>query len=65
VLMPTPRCVMTTVAQDDLPNDREVLRTIAVQRRVDIPGMGPRPCVGVYALVTATGHVTVGDHLVT
>lgn len=61
VLMPTPRCIMTTVAQDDLPHDRDVLRTVATHRRVDIPGLGARPCVGVYAFVTTPGRIASGD----
>lgn len=61
VLMSTPRCVMTTLAQSDLPDDRSILRTITDRNTVDIPGMGPRSCVGVYGLVTAAGHVATGD----
>ena len=57
-----PRCVMTTMAQGDLPADREVLRTIAQHNRVDVFGNGtPYPCVGVYADVTSGGTVRRGD----
>jgi uncharacterized protein YcbX len=37
VFAPTPRCVMTTLAQDDLSADRQVLRTVAQHNRVEIP----------------------------
>ncbi len=44
VLAPTPRCVMTTLAQDDLVADREVLRTLAHHNRLEIPGVGRFTC---------------------
>jgi uncharacterized protein YcbX len=57
-----PRCVMTTIAQGDLPADPEVLRTIARHNRVDVFGNGtPYPCVGVYADVTSGGTIRAGD----
>ena len=57
-----PRCVMTTLAQGDLPADRDVLRTISRHNAVDILGTGtPYPCVGVYAEVTAGGEIELGD----
>jgi uncharacterized protein YcbX len=62
VTFTVPRCVMTTLAQGDLPADREVLRTIARENAVDVLGTGtPYPCVGVYADVAAPGVVTVGE----
>jgi uncharacterized protein YcbX len=48
----TPRCVMTTLAQDDLPNDSEILRTAARYNDVH---------VGVYAEVRRGGRVQRGD----
>ena len=59
VLVPTPRCVMTTLTQAELPADREVLRTIAKHNTVDI-GIGVFPCLGIYA-VSSGGQVRVGD----
>jgi hypothetical protein len=50
---------MTTVAQDDLPQDREVLRTLARQNRIEVAG-GLHPCAGVYATVGAAGHDPAG-----
>ncbi|WP_296373465.1 MOSC domain-containing protein [Pseudonocardia sp.] len=55
------RCVMTTLAQSDLPADVDTLRTIAKHNRLEIPGMGVWACAGVYADVTAGGSVSVGD----
>jgi uncharacterized protein len=57
----TMRCVMTTLAQSDLPGDRETLRAIARHNRIEIPGLGHWACAGVYARVTQTGAVRVGD----
>jgi uncharacterized protein YcbX len=63
LVMAVPRCVMTTLAQDDLPADKEILRTVNRANRVDIPGMGPNPCVGVYGLVTTGGEIARGDEV--
>jgi uncharacterized protein len=61
VSMSVPRCVMTTLAQGDLPADRAVLRTITEHNSLD-PGLGtPYPCVGVYAAVDEPGDVHLGD----
>lgn len=60
--IPVPRCVMTTLAQGDLPADKNVLRTISQQNAVDFLGTGtPYPCVGVYADVLAPGEIAIGD----
>lgn len=60
--IPVPRCVMTTLAQGDLPADRNVLRAISKNNRVDILATGtPYPCVGVYADVAVAGELAVGD----
>ena len=61
VVMACPRCVMTTLAQPELPADREILQTVARENRFEIPGLGPRPCAGVYGLVSAGGDVATGD----
>jgi len=61
VLMPTMRCIMTTLAQGDLPRDNGVLRAVARHNRVDLPGLGTWSCVGAYAIVTKSGRVRLGD----
>jgi uncharacterized protein len=61
VLLPTMRCIMTTLAQGDLPRDANVLRTVATHNRIELPGLGTWSCVGAYAAVTAPGPVQVGD----
>ena len=61
VTLPTMRCVMTTLAQGDLPRDRSTLRTIAAHNRVEIPGFGTWACAGAYADVRTGGVVRVGD----
>jgi uncharacterized protein YcbX len=59
--MPTMRCVMTTLAQGDLPDDRGVLRAAAAHNRVEISGLGMWACVGAYCSVVAPGEVCTGD----
>ena len=49
---PCPRCVMTTLAQSDLPPDPRILRTAAQQNKAHI---------GVYASVVQGGLVRRGD----
>jgi len=60
VALPDPRCVMTTMAQGDLPKDTEVLRTLARNNRIDVAG-GLYPCAGVYATVEGSGTIREGD----
>jgi uncharacterized protein YcbX len=63
---PCPRCVMTTLAQEDLPADPGILRTAARHNSV-VGGEGRGPggvyaaTVGVYAAVLAGGIVRRGD----
>lgn len=60
----TMRCVMTTLAQEGLPEDRDTLRTVAKHNRVQIEKReveGLWACAGVYADVRAGGEVSVGD----
>lgn len=62
VTIPDPRCVMTTLAQDELPKDPEVLRTLARENRLDVAG-GRYPCAGVYAVVASAGTIRKGDRV--
>ena len=52
---PTLWCVGSTLAQEELPRDRSILRTIA---------RGHQGCLGVYGSVVSTGLVRVGDPVV-
>jgi uncharacterized protein YcbX len=63
VAMADPRCVMTTVAQPDLPRDPEVLKALARHNRLDLEGLGMYPCAGVYAVAQATGTIRTGDRV--
>lgn len=59
----SPRCVMTTLQQGDLPRQPAVLQTIAKNNRVEFGGFGTFACLGIYAEVTASGIIAVGDEL--
>ncbi len=58
-----PRCVMVTLAQDDLPKDTEVLRALVRHNRVKLGDLGDFPCAGIYAVVATPGTVSVGDQV--
>jgi uncharacterized protein YcbX len=63
---PCPRCVMTTLAQEDLPADPGILRTAARHNRmVGGEGRGPdgvyAASIGVYGAVARGGTVRRGD----
>jgi uncharacterized protein YcbX len=60
VALPDPRCVMPSLAQEDLPRDPRVLKALAQHNRIDIEG-ALFPCAGVYALAEATGTIRKGD----
>lgn len=61
VLIPTMRCIMTTLPQGDLPRDTTILKALSTHNRVTIEGLGRWSCLGAYATVTTPGRVTVGD----
>ena len=61
IVLPDPRCVMTTLAQGDLPNDTDVLRTLARHNKVQVGAVGQFPCAGAYAVVVRPGTIRRGD----
>jgi uncharacterized protein YcbX len=61
--VPAPRCVMTTLPQDDLPKDTGILRAAAQTNPLDFGPFKKQPCVGVYADVATPGSVSVGDEV--
>ena len=61
VALADPRCVMTTLAQDELPMDTDVLRTLTRHNRLQVGDAGQYPCAGVYAVVEAPGTMRTGD----
>ena len=60
VAFPTMRCIMTTLAQSELPKDTGLLRTIAAENRLEVFG-GQWACAGVYGDAAGAGVVRVGD----
>jgi hypothetical protein len=62
-LLSDPRCVMTTLAQGDLPADIDVLRTLVQHNKLEVAGGGQFPCCGAYAIVQAPGLLQTGDRV--
>ncbi|MGQ0446639.1 MAG: MOSC domain-containing protein [Beijerinckiaceae bacterium] len=59
---PCARCVMTTLAQGDLPRDPGIFRQAIAKNRVFVPFAGKvLPSVGVYAKVITGGTLRRGD----
>jgi len=58
-LIPTPRCVIPTLAHDELPADPNILRTVAREHRV--ASAGRMACVGIYLKVVSPGRISLGD----
>jgi uncharacterized protein YcbX len=63
ILMADPRCIVVVLGQEELPRDNTVLQVISKANRMEVPGMGPSPCVGVYGRVRASGVVKLGDEV--
>jgi uncharacterized protein YcbX len=63
IVLPDPRCVMTTLDQGELPNDTEVLRTLVRHNKIQVGDAGQFPCAGVYAVVEEMGTIRIGDRV--
>lgn len=61
VTVPTPRCVVPTLAQEELPADPGIMRAVAREHRVPVLTLGRLSCLGVYLDVLEPGTVRVGD----
>jgi uncharacterized protein YcbX len=62
VAIPDPRCVMPTLAQEDLPADKQIIKALVQHNRIDVAG-GLYPCAGVYAVAESTGTIRLGDRV--
>jgi uncharacterized protein YcbX len=62
VALPDPRCVMPSLAQEDLPRDPRILKALVRHNRIDVAG-ALYPCVGVYAVAEATGAIRRDDRV--
>lgn len=62
VALPDPRCVMPSLAQEDLPRDPQILKALAQHNRLDVAG-GLYPCAGAYAVTAATGTIHRDDRV--
>ena len=62
VALPDPRCVMPSLAQEELPRDPRILKALAQHNRIDVAG-ALFPCAGVYAVAEAAGEIRKGDRI--
>ena len=60
VITPTPRCAIPTLEHAGLPANLETLRTLVKRNRLEVRGVGVRPCAGVYARPIRLGKIEVG-----
>jgi len=63
VVVPDSRCVMTTLPQEELPQDRDVLRTLVKHNKIQVADAGQYPCAGVYATVKTPGILRLLDQV--
>ena len=61
VAMPDPRCVMPSLAQEELPRDPGVLKALG-HNRIDVAG-ALYPCAGIYAVAEAAGTIRGNDRV--
>ena len=62
VTLPDPRCVMPSLAQEELPRDPGVLKALAKHNRIAVAG-SLYPCAGIYAVVEGAGTIRVNDRV--
>lgn len=53
--------MVPTRAQEDLPADAAILRTIVAEHRLDLGAFGSQGCVGAYATVSRSGRLATGE----
>jgi uncharacterized protein YcbX len=61
--LPTPRCVVPTRAQEGLPPDHALLRTLVARHRIELGPFGRQGCAGAYAEVASAGPLSAGERL--
>jgi hypothetical protein len=52
---------MTSLGQEDLPRDPQILKTLAKHNRLDVANNALYPCAGVYAVAESAGSIRKGD----
>ncbi|GAA2269250.1 MOSC domain-containing protein [Glycomyces scopariae] len=63
--LPTPRCIIPSIAHGPgAPADKGLLKTLAANHRIEVPGLGKATCFGFYADVLSEGTVREGDRVV-
>ena len=61
ITLPTPRCVVPTLAHGALPADPGIMRAVAREHRIPVLTLGALSCLGVYLDVLEPGEIRVGD----
>lgn len=61
VVLPTPRCIVPTLAQRGFDTSPGVARSLARLNRIEVPGFGRLPVAGAYLSPRGSAEVRVGD----
>lgn len=61
IIIQSPRCVVPSLAQPDLPRSASPLRAVAALNRIALPEHGTFSCVGAYATASQGGSLSVGS----
>lgn len=64
VVLPTPRCIVPTLAQRGFDMNANVARSLARVNRIDVPGFGRLPVAGAYVSPRGSAEVRVGDPVI-
>jgi len=61
VVLPTPRCIVPGLEDEEAAVDRQLLATLAKHHRTVVGDLGRAACFGVYAQVLRPGQLTLGQ----
>ncbi len=60
IITPTPRCAVPTLEHRGLSANVDILRALVKYNRLEVRGVGARPCAGVYGHPISPGEIEIG-----